>query len=97
MYKNVDQGSAVEYTAALPPLTKSPEEKEKSLYVFFCVCASISIGREIRCLPYAGFLNKLSGGEGGSFLSNVQFYNYTHLGLLACQRFCTSLNVSQSP
>ena len=35
-------------------LTKSPKEEEKSLY-FFCIGASISIGREIWCLPYAGF------------------------------------------
>ena len=56
MDKNVDQGSAVECTAAHPRLTKSPEEEEKSLYVFFCV-GSISIGREIRCLPYAGFFS----------------------------------------
>ena len=34
MDKNVDQGSAVECTAAHPCLTKSPEEEEKSLYVF---------------------------------------------------------------
>ena len=34
MDKNVDQGSAVEYTAAHPCLTKSPEEEEKSLYAF---------------------------------------------------------------
>ena len=60
MDKNVDQGSAVECTAAHPRLTKYPEEEEKSLYVFFCVGASISIGREIRCLPYAGFLNGIS-------------------------------------
>ena len=55
MDKNVDQGSAVECTAAHPRLTKSPKEEEKSLYVFFCVGASISIGQEIWCLPYAGF------------------------------------------
>ena len=55
MNKNVDQGSAVECTAAHHRLTKSPKEEEKSLYVFFCVGASISIGREILCLPYAGF------------------------------------------
>ena len=34
MDKNVDQGSAVECTAAQPRLTKSPEEEEKSLHVF---------------------------------------------------------------
>ena len=56
MYQNVDQFSAVECTAALPRLTKSPKEEEKSLHVFFCVGASITIGREIRCLLYAGFL-----------------------------------------
>ena len=56
MYKNVDQFAAVECTAALPRLTKSPKEEDKSLYVFFCIIASISIGREIRCLLYAGFL-----------------------------------------
>ena len=27
-----------------------------ALYASFCIGASISIGREIRCLPYAGFL-----------------------------------------
>ena len=55
MDKNVDQSSAVECTAAHSRLTKSPQEEDKSFYVFFCVGASISIGREIRCLPYAGF------------------------------------------
>ena len=54
MDNNVDQGSAVECTAAHPRLTKSPKEEEKSLYIFFSIGASISIGREIRCLPYAG-------------------------------------------
>ena len=34
MDKNLDQGSAEECTAADPRLTKSPEEEEKSLYVF---------------------------------------------------------------
>ena len=60
MDKNVDQGSAVECTAAHHRLTKSPEEEEKSVYVFFCIGPYISNGREIRCLPYAGFffLNK---------------------------------------
>ena len=59
MDKNVDLCSAVECIAAHPRLTKSPEEEEKYLYVFFCIGASISIRREIRCLPYAGFLNKI--------------------------------------
>ena len=54
---NLDLCSAVECTAAHLRLTKSPEEEEKSLYVFFCISAYISIGREIRCLPYAGFLS----------------------------------------
>ena len=56
MDKNVDQGSAVECTIAHPRLTKTPEEEEKAMYFFFFfIGASISIGREIRCLPYAGF------------------------------------------
>ena len=37
MDTNADQGSAEECTAAHPRLTKSPEEEEKSLYVFFSV------------------------------------------------------------
>ena len=57
MDKNVDQGSAVECTATHPRLTKYPEEEEKSFYVFFCFGASISIGWESLCLPYAGFLS----------------------------------------
>ena len=32
--ENVDQGSAVECTAAHPRLTKHPEEEDKSLYFF---------------------------------------------------------------
>ena len=55
MDKNVDLCSAVECTVAHPRLTKSPKEEEKSLNVFFCIGTSISIGREIWCLPYAGF------------------------------------------
>ena len=31
-----------------------------SLYVSFCIGASISIGHEIWCLPYAGFLDALA-------------------------------------
>ena len=57
MDKNVDHGSAIECTGAHIRLTKSPKEEDKSLYVFFCIGASFSIGREIRCLPYAGFLD----------------------------------------
>ena len=45
MDKNVDQGSAVECSAAHPRLTKSTEKEEQSLYVFFCIGPSISIGR----------------------------------------------------
>ena len=54
--KNVDQGSAVECIAAHPRLTKFPEEEENPCMFFFCIGAFISIGREIRCLPYAEFL-----------------------------------------
>ena len=57
MGKNVDQGVAVEGTATHHRFTKSPKEEEKSLYIFFCIGASISIGQEIRCLPYAFFFN----------------------------------------
>ena len=55
MDKNVDLCLAVECRAAHPRLTKSPEEKEKFLYIFFCIGASFSIGQKIRCLLYAGF------------------------------------------
>ena len=55
MDSNIDQCSAVEYTAPQPRLTKSPKKEEKSWYFFFCIGVSISIGGEIRCLPYAGF------------------------------------------
>ena len=58
MDKNVDLCSPEEWTAAHPHLTKSPKEEEKSLYVFFCIGASFSIGLEIWCLPYAGFFLK---------------------------------------
>ena len=57
MDKSVDQCSAVKCTAAQPRLTKSSKEEEKSLFVFFCIGASISIGWEIRYLPYAGFFS----------------------------------------
>ena len=57
MDKNVELCSAKECKAAHPRLTKSPEEEEKSLYVFFCIGASISIGWEIWCLSYAGFFS----------------------------------------
>ena len=59
MDKNVDLCSALEFITAHPRLTKSPIEEERFLYVFFCIGASISIGREIRCLPYAGFFLNL--------------------------------------
>ena len=54
MDTNLDQGSAVECTVAYPRLTKSPEEEEKSVYFFLYRCFYY-IGREIQCLPYAGF------------------------------------------
>ena len=48
-------------------LTKSPEKRrKKSVYVFFCIGASICIGRESWCLPYAGFFLKM--------LANKCFY-----------------------
>ena len=53
MDKNVDQGSVVVYTAA--PLNKISGRRRKIIVCFICVGASISIGREIWCLPYAGF------------------------------------------
>ena len=56
MNKNVDLCSAVECTATHPRLTKSPKAEKKSFYVFSCIVASFSIGREILCLLYAGFL-----------------------------------------
>ena len=55
MDKNVNLCSALEFITAHPRLTKSPKEEETFLYVFFCIGASISIGREIQCLPHAGF------------------------------------------
>ena len=92
MDKNVDQCSAVECTAAQPRLTKSPKEEEKSLYVFFCVGASISIGREIWCLPYAGFfsLYQLPTLDANPWLSMVisllrtTFYGLVHRPASAC-------------
>ena len=60
----------MECRAAHPRLTKSPEEEEKAMYVFlFFIGASISIGREILCLPYAGFLINVLGflGIGATF------------------------------
>ena len=63
MNTNVDQYSAVECTAAHPRLTKSPKEEEKSMFVFFCIGASISIGREIRCLPYVEFFSIWNVGQ----------------------------------
>ena len=42
------------HSTPLPPhLTKS--SGEDFFYVSFCIGVSIRIGREIRCLPYAGF------------------------------------------
>ena len=71
MDKNVDQCSAVECTAAHPRLTKSLKEEEKSLYVFFCIGASISIGREIRCLPYEGFFSSTNPKVFGGFAFRI--------------------------
>ena len=45
MDKNVDQGSAVEFTATHPRLTKSPEEEEKSLYFSVLVLLLASVER----------------------------------------------------
>ena len=53
--KNVDQGSALECRAAHPRLEKSLTKKKNPCMFFFCIGAFISIGREIRCLLYAGF------------------------------------------
>ena len=58
MDKNIDQCSTVECTAAHPHLIKSPkEEKNPFMFFFFCIVASIIIGREIRCVPFAGFFS----------------------------------------
>ena len=60
MDNNVDKCSAVKCTAPPPAhLTKSNEE-DFFLYTSFCIGVFIRIGREIRCLPYAGFLKLYS-------------------------------------
>ena len=64
MDKNVDQCSAVEYTAAHSRLTKSREE-EKILVVSFFIGAYISIDQEIWCLPYAGLKKNINRKETG--------------------------------
>ena len=38
-----------------PPLNQITQKRRRTFVSFFCIGASISIGREIRCLPYAGF------------------------------------------
>ena len=55
MDNNVDKCSAVKCTAPPPHQTKS-NEKDFFLYISFCIGVFIRIGREIRFLPYAGFL-----------------------------------------
>ena len=45
-----------------------------SLYVSFCIGACISIGREIRCLPYAGFFLKFFKS-----LMGKHFVTYRHI------------------
>mgnify|MGYP006892677704 CR=1 FL=1 len=50
------------HSTPLPPrLTKS--SGDDLFYVSFCIGVSIRIGREIRCLPYAGFFLKFLFGE----------------------------------
>ena len=93
MDKNVDQVSAVECTAAQPRLTKSPKEEEKSLCVFFCIGASISIGREIRCLPYAGFSKHRPSGPMLSISRNVRL----SVRLSVCSLLRYRLNVFLLP
>ena len=56
MDKTVDQGPAAECTAAHPCLTNPPKKKKILVSFFFRIGASVSIGQEIWCLPYAGFL-----------------------------------------
>ena len=79
--------SAVECTAAQPRITKSPKEEEKSLHVFFCVGASISIGREFRCLLYAGFSKHRPSGPMLSISQNV------HISVCVSVCLCVCLSV----
>jgi hypothetical protein len=71
------------------------------LYVFFCIGASISIGREIRCLPYAGFFamhwNKLQSAALHCTSLHITALNCTvsllHYIALHCTTLhCTKLN-----
>ena len=53
-----------------------------ALYASFCIGASISIGREIRCLPYAGFFIVFSSSL---FLL---FTRHFELSLLCTPKWC---------
>ena len=82
MDKNVVLCSALEFITAHPRLTKSPLEEETFLNVFFCIGASISIGREIRCLPYAGFFWK------SLYLVLVYWLEFSWTALNCCSLHC---------
>ena len=55
MDNNVDKCSAVKCTAPPPPPNQI-QRRRFFLYISFCIGVFIRMGREIRCLPYAGFL-----------------------------------------
>ena len=93
--KNVDLCSAVECTAAHPRLTIVPKEEEKSLYVFFCIGASISISREILCLCMRDssfflllFLDKVVKLIGGGSVVNGAFSSsfYIAIECMSCKK-----------
>ena len=79
-------------TAAHPRLTKSPKEEKKSLYVFFYIRASISIGREIRYLPYAGAYYMCLLYKHKNFIRNISFmqrnFRYLYVFRKHLQEIC---------
>ena len=66
------------HSSSLPPspLNKIPQRRRQSFYVSFCISASIRIGREIRCLLYAGFLLNTSLRCFAPFLCNKEILTF---------------------
>ena len=67
-----------------------------ALYASFCIGASISIGREIRCLPYAGFLRcklvQCSGVQCSALHSALLFTALPCPALPCTALHCTALH-----
>ena len=94
MDKNADQCSAVKCTAAHTRLNQIPQRRRKTHICFFFSLlfgASISISREIWCLPYVEFFFVKTKIVLGFFLMLVWILLFTQCNKLCHKMFILSI------